>query len=143
MKKQWGNLLPPWRLCRNVILRHQPKNLCFPTHLFYEILHGVYPEPKFETLRFTQGDRGEGFRMTDIAFPPIMTQSLVGEEIGRGTFPYPPHPHLGCESYRPPPIKGEGMLEGSGEDFHAPGFSDQARPSSWPFHGPPILPRYS
>src|SRR4030042_4858787 len=84
MKKQWGNLLPPWRLCRNVILRHQPKNLCFPTHLFYEILHGVYPEPKVEALRFTQGDRGEGFRMTDIAFPPITTQSPKGRGRSEG-----------------------------------------------------------
>ena len=32
---------PLGRLCRNVILRHQPKNLCFPTHWFYEILHFV------------------------------------------------------------------------------------------------------
>jgi hypothetical protein len=34
----------------------------------FQILHGVYPEPKVETLRFTQGDNGEGFRMTKRAF---------------------------------------------------------------------------
>ncbi len=33
---------------------------------FHEILHGVYPEPKIETLRFTQVDRSEGFRMTNL-----------------------------------------------------------------------------
>ena len=48
--------LSPWRLCRNVILRHQPKNLGFLTYGFYEILHGVYPEPKTETLHFAQVD---------------------------------------------------------------------------------------
>ena len=26
----------------------------------FQILHGVYPEPKIETLRFTQGDGAKG-----------------------------------------------------------------------------------
>jgi hypothetical protein len=43
---------------------------------FYEILHGVHPESKIETLRFTQGDKR---RMTITAFLPITTQSLRGE----------------------------------------------------------------
>jgi len=34
----------------------------------FQILHGVYPELKIQTLRFTQGDRGEGFRMTNKDF---------------------------------------------------------------------------
>jgi hypothetical protein len=67
----------PKRLRRNVILRHQPKNLGFLAYGFYEILHGVYPEPKFETLRFTQGDRGEGFRMTSMGYLPLR-HSLKG-----------------------------------------------------------------
>jgi len=69
---------PVKRLCRNVILRPKPKNLCLITHRFYEILHRVYPEPKIETLRFTQGDSGEGFRMTNLHFKVIATQSLKG-----------------------------------------------------------------
>ena len=66
---------PVKRLCHNVILRLKPKNLSFITHRFYEILRGVYPEPKIETLRFTQGDSGEGFRMTNLHFKVIATQS--------------------------------------------------------------------
>lgn len=30
----------------------------------FQILQGIYPVPEIETLRFTQGDMGEGFRMT-------------------------------------------------------------------------------
>jgi len=66
---------PIKRLCHNVILRPEPKNLSLITHRFHEILHGVYPEPKSETLRFTQGDSGEGFRMTNSHFKVIATQS--------------------------------------------------------------------
>ena len=47
-----------------------------------QILHGVYPEPKIETLRFTQGDSGEGFRMTDILIL-LLRHSLPSGERGR------------------------------------------------------------
>jgi hypothetical protein len=69
-------LVPALRLCHNVILRLKPKNLSFITHRFYEILHGVHPEPKprpFASLRVTHC---EGFRMTNLHFKIIATQSL-------------------------------------------------------------------
>ena len=46
---------------------------------FYEILHGVYPEPKIETLRFTQGDKERRVQNDINGIPIIVTQSLEGE----------------------------------------------------------------
>src|SRR4030043_551611 len=43
------------RLCFNVILRLQPKLVLSKSEGTLEILHGVYPEPMNETLRFAQG----------------------------------------------------------------------------------------
>jgi hypothetical protein len=57
--------LSPRRLCRNVILRRQPKNL--------------YIIDSVEIIRFFTS-----FRMTITAFLPITTQSLVGEGGGEG-----------------------------------------------------------
>ena len=52
-----------------------------------EILHGVYPEPKDQTLRFTQGDRrrrvqNDRRRVQNDkhGISLITTQSLKGEE---------------------------------------------------------------
>jgi len=61
---------------RKLSLRLKPKNLSFITHRFYEILHGVYPDPKprpFASLRVTHC---EGFRMTNLHFKVIATQPL-------------------------------------------------------------------
>ena len=45
-----------------------------------EILHGVYPEPKDQTLRFTQGDRRRRVQNDKHGISLITTQSLKGEE---------------------------------------------------------------
>ena len=62
-------------MCRNVILRHQPKNLYFLTDWFYEILHGVYPELNYEILRFAQNDKRR-VQNDKHGISLIMTQSL-------------------------------------------------------------------
>ncbi|HLA01006.1 MAG TPA: hypothetical protein VJZ24_05140 [Thermodesulfovibrionales bacterium] len=71
-----------------VILRPKPKNLSLIPHRFYEVLDGVYPEPKprpfaefilsdakrfFAALRMTESEglrvtHCEGFRMTNSHF---------------------------------------------------------------------------
>jgi hypothetical protein len=43
---------------RNNVILSSAKNLVFSC--CYEILHGACPEPKDETLRFTQGDKAKG-----------------------------------------------------------------------------------
>ena len=42
----------------NKVILSSAKNLVFSGR--YEILHGACPEPKDETLRFTQGDKAKG-----------------------------------------------------------------------------------
>jgi len=42
----------------NSVILSRPKNLVFSCR--YEILHRAFPEPKDETLRFTQGDKAKG-----------------------------------------------------------------------------------
>jgi len=65
-------------MCRNVILRHQPKNLYFLTDWFYEILHGVYPELNYEILCFAQNDKRR-VQNDKHGISLIMTQSPRGE----------------------------------------------------------------
>ena len=49
-----------------------------------QILHGVYPEPKSETLRFAQGDTWRRVQNDKHGISLIVIQPLVGEEEGEG-----------------------------------------------------------